>query len=261
MSTDLPRLSCVIPSYEHIDHFGRCLMSVLSQREIALEIIVSDDSHSDGIRKFAEQVPTLGHQLRYLPGPRNGRPVDNWNSGLDAARAPYATVIHQDEFLIDPLFYAKAVNRLEETNGSAVFGQTRVIAIDRPSRFAATQRMARLLRLPTWTLYALNWLGPTAALVFRLEPDRRFDDKLVNSVDVDFYYRLLGADGQADNLDGVAIAALGHHALQISARIDPNEVSRTEVANIIVHRPGISHRKARILEKYFTIRKQLRGKK
>lgn len=233
------RISCIVPAYERLDQFARCLSSLVTQDAEGLEIIVTDDSRSTHIRDFAHCLAQAGYPVRYVEGPRNGNPVDNWNHGLALARAPYAIVVHQDEFLIDSGFLARAMARLEETGKQAVFGNMAPIAIDRPSRFAKVKRAARALGLKPWTLFVANWIGPIATVVFRRSSDRLFDARLVNTVDVDFYFALLGPDGDPEFIDGVAVSGLGHHEHQISAAIDRERVSLRELDSIIRHRSGM----------------------
>ena len=133
MST--PSISCVIPAFETEALVARCLSSVAAQRDVDAEIILSDDSRSDRIAALiaARFADTPG--LRRIEGPRSGNPVDNWNAGLAAARAPLAVVIHQDERLIDPVYLSRAVAALARTRAVACVAGVRVLGGARGSRF------------------------------------------------------------------------------------------------------------------------------
>jgi glycosyltransferase involved in cell wall biosynthesis len=227
LSARSPEISCVIPAFEQPDLFERCLASVAAQRDVATEIIVADDSRDGAVRERAAARAAPG--MRWLDGARSGNPVDNWNLGLDQATAGVCVLIHQDEFLIDPAYLRRAVDRLDDPEVAAVIGPARVTGVDRPSRFALAARIGRALGRPTWLLPSLNWIGPTAAFVFRRGP--RFDPALVQLVDVDFYRRIL-ATGRAAMLEGDCVGSLGHHGAQITASIDPRGLAQGEIGRL-----------------------------
>ena len=255
-----PKVSCIIPAYNRFDHFSRCLLSVIAQDVTEIEIIVSDDSTSEDIRHFTRAIQIHEPRVVYVDGPRSGRPVDNWNHGLSAARGEFLYIIHQDEFLIDPTFLSRAVAHLEKTGADTVFGHIIPLAISRNSNFLSIKRIALALGLKPWTLYAINWIGPTATMVFRASAEKLFDDRLVNTVDVDFYYRFIGPNGRPDFIPGLSVSGLGHHDAQITAKIDTHRASLAEIANIISRRPGIDQIKKSLLLTYWKIRRSLNKK-
>jgi glycosyltransferase involved in cell wall biosynthesis len=222
-----PEITCVIPAFEQPDLLARCLASVAAQRDVSIEIIVTDDSRGPAVRERVAALAIPG--VRYLDGARSGNPVDNWNLGLSQAESSICVLIHQDEFLIHPTYLRRAVDRLADPGIVAVIGPTTVTGVDRRSRFALASRIGRAMGRPAWILPSLNWIGPTAAFVFRRGP--LFDRALVQLVDVDFYRRVLGA-GRAAMLDGECVGSLGHHAAQITASIDPRQTARGEMARL-----------------------------
>ncbi|MGI8840493.1 MAG: glycosyltransferase family 2 protein [Caulobacteraceae bacterium] len=227
-------ITCVIPAFENLDLLARCLTSVAAQRDVDLEIVVTDDSKSGLARDFAASLATAFANIRYLEGPRSGNPVDNWNHGLAAARGRYCALVHHDEFLIDPRYLRRAVDRLDETRAIAAIGPAAVTGVARASRFRLAGAVARALGRPVWTLPILNWIGPTAAFVFRRGP--RFDPDLVQLADVEFYRRVLKGV-RPEILAGVCVGSLGHHGAQITATIDPPALARRELAILAARSP------------------------
>ena len=223
-------ISCVIPAFESADLVRRCLRSAIAQSEVALEIIVSDDSVSTEIRGLVATFPTI----RYVEGARSGNPVDNWNHGLAAAQAPLAVLMHQDEAFADPLFLRRAVDAMRPDGVAAVVGTTRVTGVNRTSRFALASALFRRAPARIWWLPMINWVGPTAALVFR--NGVRFDPALVQLVDIDFYRRVL-ATGRLVRLDWICVDSLGHHGASITARIDPAARARADLAVMAARSP------------------------
>jgi len=225
-------ISCVIPAFENLDLLARCLISVAIQKDVDLEIVVSDDSRSGAARELVAGLAIPG--TRYLEGPRTGNPVDNWNHGLDAAAGRLCVLVHHDEYLIDPLYLRRAVDRLGRTGAAAVMGTVEVTGVERPSRFRSASALARVLGRPIWLLPLLNWIGPTAAFVFRRGP--RFDSALVQWADVEFYRRVLKG-GRLEVLEGTCVGSLGHHPAQITAKINPVAAARRELAMLAARSP------------------------
>jgi glycosyltransferase involved in cell wall biosynthesis len=233
-----PEISCVIPSWERPDLLARCLTSVASQRDTALEVIVTDDSHSSGIGDLVAALPALGPNVRYAEGPRTGIPVDNWNAGLALAQAPLLVLIHHDEFLVDPLYLRRAIDALNTSGAAATSAGVTVIGVDRPSRYELVAPIARRLWGARRLLPLINWIGPTAAFVFRAGP--LFDPRFTQLADVEFYGRVL-ASGPLVRLPGVSVGSLGHHEGRISARIDRAGLALEELALLASrHPPAIS---------------------
>jgi len=221
-----PEVSCVIPAFENLNLLARCVNSAVVQKDVRLEVVVSDDSVSAAVRDLVTALSGDFPQLRYEMGPRSGNPVDNWNSGLDHARGGVCVVLHHDEFLLDTGYLRRAADLLGNPGVAAVLAGTEVTSLTRPSRFAAVAGAARRLGRPAWLLPSFNWIGPTAAFVFRA--GHRFDPSYVYLVDVEFYRRVLRT-GRLEALDGVQVGSLGHHGAQITARIDPRALARLEV--------------------------------
>ncbi len=233
-----PEISCVIPAYENLDLLTKCLASVVAQRDVAMEIIVTDDSRSTAVADFVAGRPGSTAAARYLRGPRSGNPVENWNAGLAAARAPLNLLIHHDEWLIDPLYLRKAVDALNRTGAAATLAGVKVTGVDRASRFGLVAPIAGRLWGAARLLPAINWIGPTAAFVFRA--GHRFHPALVQLADVEFYGRVLES-GSLVRLPGIAVGSLGHHDAQITARIDPKTQARWELAMLAARTPpGVS---------------------
>jgi hypothetical protein len=109
-----------------------------------------------------------------------------------------------------------------------------VIGVERPSRFALVSPIAGRLPGARRLLPLINWIGPTAAFVFRAGPS--FDRGFVQLADVEFYGRVLET-GPLVRLSGVSVGSLGHHDGQITAHIAPTDRALTELALLASRRP------------------------
>jgi len=227
-----PTITCVIPTYESIELAARAITSAVAQRGVDVEVIVSDDSRSSVVADLVAALSPLYPSLRYVRGPQSGNPVENWNHGLRSGQAPFLILLHHDEFFIDPEYLARAVDFLMTHNAIAVRARSRIITVNGNSRFFAVAAMARLFSSPDWTIYCTNWIGATACVVFRTGATQLFDAKLVQTVDVDFYHRLIAANGSLALLPGLAVGSLARHEAQISTRIDGYALALAEVVEL-----------------------------
>jgi glycosyltransferase involved in cell wall biosynthesis len=219
-------MTCVIPAFENPELLSRCLTSVLAQDKPDLEIIVTDDSRTDAVRSLAADLARTHRGLQYMAGARSGNPVDNWNHGLSKAGGALCVLVHHDEYLSNPAYLRMAASALINPAVAAVVGRVRVAP---PSRFALGEAIAMGLGRPRWLLPAINWIGPTAAFVFRA--GHRFDPTLVQLVDVEFYRRVM-LTGKLEVLGGPDVGSLGRHVAAITAGIDPRALAMAELKRL-----------------------------
>lgn len=90
---EAPRVSVVIPVYNHLDHSLTCLRSIAAHpSKIAAEIIVVDDCSSDDTEATLPQI----EGLRYQRNPQNLGFIGACNAGAEAARGEYLVFLNND---------------------------------------------------------------------------------------------------------------------------------------------------------------------
>lgn len=90
---EAPRVSVVIPVYNHLDHSLTCLRSIAAHpSRIAAEIIVVDDCSSDDTEATLPQI----EGLRYQRNPQNLGFIGACNAGAEAARGEYLVFLNND---------------------------------------------------------------------------------------------------------------------------------------------------------------------
>jgi len=90
---DAPRVSVVIPVYNHLDHSLTCLRSIAAHpSKVAAEIIVVDDCSSDDTEAALPQI----EGLRYQRNPQNLGFIGACNAGAAAARGDYLVFLNND---------------------------------------------------------------------------------------------------------------------------------------------------------------------
>lgn len=223
-------ISCVIPTYKSGFLLARCLASIVSQDGPLPEIIISDDSSdaqvSDLVAQWQKAYPTL----RYQPGPRTSNAADNWNAAIAAASNDYVILVHHDEFFARPDYLTAVARTAAERPGTCVQVRSDIFGTLRKSRFRSMAKVADRLGRPAWTLYASNWIGPTATFAFPKAIGLAFDRNIKSLIDVDFYFQAIERNGIVV-LDDVYVYSIAH-AEQISVHHDLTNLNRQEIRYI-----------------------------
>ncbi|MFN4276641.1 MAG: glycosyltransferase family 2 protein [Ferrovibrio sp.] len=90
-----PTISVVIPTWNRADMIGTAIRSALAQTMPPLEVLVCDDGSTDTTRKIVYELGDA--RIRWLAGPRGGRPSIPRNRGLRAAKGEWIAFIDSDD--------------------------------------------------------------------------------------------------------------------------------------------------------------------
>ncbi len=94
----LPLVSVIMPTYNGERMIGEAIESVLAQDFRDLELIVVDDSSTDGTAAIVHRYTADDPRVRYvLQQPRTGGPGPARNVGLRAARGRYVAFLDHDD--------------------------------------------------------------------------------------------------------------------------------------------------------------------
>lgn len=111
-SQPVPRVSVIVPSYNHAHFLPERFTSILAQTLQDLELIVLDDASTDNsvavIRSLLAGIP---HKL-ILNQTNTGSPCSQWIRGIREARGRYIWIAESDDSCT-PEFLATLVQRLE----------------------------------------------------------------------------------------------------------------------------------------------------
>jgi glycosyltransferase involved in cell wall biosynthesis len=109
----VPKVSVIIPSYNHSRFLEKRIHSVLNQTYQDFEIIYLDDASTDNsnevIAKFARDkcIRTICNQVN------SGSPFKQWNKGMREAKGEYVWIAESDDYA-DERLLAELVNRLDK---------------------------------------------------------------------------------------------------------------------------------------------------
>jgi glycosyltransferase involved in cell wall biosynthesis len=183
-------ISICIPAYEMggvgPDFLRRSLASIQTQSFTDYEIIVSDHCAGDEIKNICSGFDRVRH-LAFSE--KKGNSSANLNNALNYAAGKFIKIIFQDDFLA-------ADDSLERMIGEV--GDRRWLA----HGYWHTDYDATLRFRPTnpsiphdhKQLLKSNSIGAPTAIMFQ-NCDLRFDENLLWTMDMEFYYRILGRLG------------------------------------------------------------------
>ncbi|TRZ44980.1 glycosyltransferase family 2 protein [Robertkochia solimangrovi] len=110
----MPKVSVVIPNYNHEKFLERRIDSVLGQTYKDYELIILDDQSTDNssqiIEKYVNKNPEL---IKYFPNSNNsGSPFHQWNKGIELAVGEFIWIAESDD-LADNNFLEEMTSVLE----------------------------------------------------------------------------------------------------------------------------------------------------
>jgi glycosyltransferase involved in cell wall biosynthesis len=161
---------------------ARALQSIKAQNFTDYEIIVSDHSADDKIKRLC----TRFSKLRYVRNPeKRGNAAANLNNALEHAKGTPIKLVFQDDFLAGPGSLRHMMDQLG--------GKPWLIHAYWHTDFFGH---ARLEPTRPWvpddheSLLLVNSIGAPTAVMFK-KNDLRFDENLSWYMDCEFYFRLL----------------------------------------------------------------------
>ena len=93
----MPRVSVVVPNYQHGRFLGRRLESILKQSYADLELIYLDDGSTDDSADVFARYAGDPRVRPARPSPRSGNPFIQWNRGVALARGDYVWIAEADD--------------------------------------------------------------------------------------------------------------------------------------------------------------------
>ncbi|KAB2959733.1 MAG: glycosyltransferase [Candidatus Methylomirabilis oxygeniifera] len=159
MIQSAPKVSVIVPLYNHELYVEEALRSVLEQSFRDLELVIVNDGSTDGSEAVVERIDD--RRIRYYRQENRGA-HDALNRGIGLARGAYIAILNSDD-LYYPGRIADALNILErDPEVSAVF--TYIELINAQGESLGVKRGAED-----------NWSGQSAESSFREEHDTVLD--------------------------------------------------------------------------------------
>lgn len=94
-----PLVSVVIPHYNYGQYLPTSVGSVLSQPGVDLEVIIVDDTSSDGSLEVARGIAASDDRITLVEHEQNMRHIRTYNDGLSRATGDYVVLLSADDAL------------------------------------------------------------------------------------------------------------------------------------------------------------------
>ena len=209
--------SIILPTYNNQTLFLRALSSILIQRDVSLEVIITDDSNNNIIGDIVSVINDS--RVNYYKNKEKLGPVFNWNYGLSLATGSYLILLHHDESFGGSNYLVNIKKEFQKTKSDCVI--TGVCVEHSQGRATNTKRyLSRrmIIKHLPFLFFARNVIGPTGSVTFRREILKYFDTSLKWLVDLEWYYRLLNARKVAC-VDSLTLYSYHGHKDQISRNL------------------------------------------
>lgn len=127
---DRPLVSVVIPSYSHEEYISGCIGSVIAQTYPNLELIVVDDSSSDGTFEAAQAAASAGRSrfrnIRVVRNEENQGAHASLNRGASLSTGRHIAFLNSDD-LFEPNRIALVVEQMERRSSRLAFTEIETV--------------------------------------------------------------------------------------------------------------------------------------
>jgi hypothetical protein len=220
-------LSVLLPAYNYSLGLNRILepFSRLDPRLLKkIEFIVSDDSDSLFANKEIQKITNFykhkfNFNLTYVTGTNTKNPIDNWNNLLEKSSGKFNQIIHHDEFFMSHLDIENLLSMLN----SAKY-EIYILKLYTTDKFYFYDHIPNLvirflLRFFLSSIVLVNYIGPSACIVFRSFIKKKFNRRLKWIVDSVWYYKVFSESNKLLFCDSIAIVSESNYENSITKKI------------------------------------------
>lgn len=116
----MPKVSVIIPNYNHASFLKARIKSVLEQTFTDIEVILLDDCSTDNSVELIKVFQDAGASINIVPNKVNsGSPFIQWNKGVSMAKAEYIWIAESDD-VADISFLDELVYQLDQNPNVAL---------------------------------------------------------------------------------------------------------------------------------------------
>ncbi len=194
MTQERPAVSICIPAYENPEGIKRLLRSVAAQSFRDIEVILTDDSKTDGVENA---VKDCGVPVQYHRNVPSLGAVCNWNRAISLARGRYIKIMHHDDWFADENSLQRFVDLLEKDPEAdlAFCGSWQVSPDGSRHARGISKEEKKAVSADYRNLYCANVIGAPSAVIVRRDALQRtgavYDEQLTWLVDSAYYMEIL----------------------------------------------------------------------
>ena len=208
------KVSICIPAYGNPEGIRRLLDSIAGQTYTDFEIIITDDSPDDSVKKIVEaedlQAEANGagtkiyfeQKLKYHKNPQRLGASENWNHSMELANGEYIKMMHHDDWFTDQDSLKQFVDMLDSNpNAILAFSGSRQVDLDKQIDINKLEENAfydrhispedaEELANDIYYLYICQCIGAPSATIYR-KNSLKYDGELTWLMDAEYYMHLM----------------------------------------------------------------------
>lgn len=200
-----PFISICIPSYKRTHYLQRLLQSIAEQTFTNFEVIVSDDSNDDSVKKLIAQFEDK-FALKYWQNQTSLGTPANWNAAIKKASGEWIKLMHDDDWFATPSALQQFADATKQANKLIVANYNNIDDYNnilyKPSLTSFKKK--RLLREPQ-ILLAENIIGQPSVCMVHHSVKANYDERMKWRVDIDYYMQLLYSEKDFTQIPNILI--------------------------------------------------------
>lgn len=220
------KVSIAVPTYEYygrgVEFLDDMLRTISIQTMKEIEVVVSDHSKDNQIKKFCEE-NIYNLNIKYFKNKNDvGNPCSNTNYAIDKCQGEVIKVLLQDDFLYDTEALEKIYDQLKNSESDWLVCGCIHTRDDGNSFFNPM--------FPRWSDLMIlepgnNFIGSPSIIALKKSVDLRFDSKTAMLMDVDFYYGMMLEYGHPIYYNDILVGNRVRDTQTWKERISEKEVS------------------------------------
>jgi glycosyltransferase involved in cell wall biosynthesis len=114
MVSQIPKVSIIIPNYNHSNYLPKRIESVLNQTFTDFEVLILDDCSQDNSQEIIEQYVRFDSRVTAIANKQNsGSVFKQWKLGINSTKGNYVWIAESDDFA-EATFLEKLVALLDQ---------------------------------------------------------------------------------------------------------------------------------------------------
>jgi len=210
-------ISICIPAYKNVEFLERLLHSISIQSFADYEVVITDDSPDDSVKKFIQDY-TFPKPIRYIKNTFSLGTPENWNEAIRNAKGKWIKLMHNDDWYVhkDALKYFYDAS-LKHSRCSFFFsafqninyetGDKEVVKCNLFDRF--------ILWLSPLHLFRKVYVGNPSCTLIRRDAGLFYDNRFKYVVDFEYYIRCIKKLNRYQYIDEVLLN-IGFHKEQVT---------------------------------------------
>jgi glycosyltransferase involved in cell wall biosynthesis len=183
-----PKISICIPAYKRPENLQRLLISIDRQTFKDYELVITDDSPDDSVKKTVSQFSEL--PISYFKNERSLGTPANWNRAISLAKGEWIKLMHDDDWFSNENSLLKFVEKTSVGKAFIFSGFTTVFESGKEKRSQFPSRGEKTIVKNPMTLLAQNVVGTPSVTLIHRSFTERYDERMKWRVDIDYYIRI-----------------------------------------------------------------------